>query len=201
MIVRYRTESLDPPNWEVLPTIRPGRAFGIELALLLVSHRWSEGNSEQQSFRRDETAHGLAPGFFPVLDEHSMPLRFKLNRCFFDIVNVELEPSLRRRNIFGPGILTKAGMRCLRKRPQSETVCAYQSLRMEITARLLFEADTEHLAVEFATCGGLTDDRTKARDEQNSDVSKLFHIISFELSPDAGSLEVLSHQIYLALPI
>jgi len=39
---------------------------------------------------------------------------------------------------------------------------------MEITACLLFEADTEHLAVEFATCGGLTDDRTKARNELQS---------------------------------
>jgi hypothetical protein len=58
------------------------------LALLLVSHRWSEGNSEQQAFRGDETADNLAPGFFPVLDEHSMPLRFKLNSCLFDILNV-----------------------------------------------------------------------------------------------------------------
>src|SRR5207244_11874347 len=83
--------------------------------------------------------------------------------CLFDIVNVKLEPNLGSGDFLGPGILAKAGLRCLRKRPQSETVCAFQSLGMEIAACLLLEIDTEHLAVELATCDGPRDDRTKAR--------------------------------------
>jgi hypothetical protein len=49
---------------------------------------------------------------------------------------------------------------------------------MKITAILLFEANAKDLAVEFATCDRLTDDRTEARDEQNLDISDLFHDIS-----------------------
>jgi hypothetical protein len=56
---------------------------------------------------------------------------------------------------------------------------------MEITACLPFEADTEHLAVELATCGGLTDDRTKARNEEHLDISQLPHNIS---TPYVGPL-------------
>jgi len=103
-----------------------------------------------------------------------MPLRFEFLSRLFDIVNVKLKPSLWRRKFVGPGILTKAGLGCLRKRPQSETLCAFQSLGMKITAILFFEADTEDLVVQLATCTSLTDDRTKARDEQYLDVSYLF---------------------------
>jgi hypothetical protein len=59
----------------------------------------------------------------------------------------------------------------LREWPQSETVCAFQSLRMEVTIILFFEANTEGLTVEFATRSCLTDDWTKARDEQYLDVA------------------------------
>jgi PEP-CTERM motif-containing protein len=95
-----------------------------------------------------------------------MTLRFKFLSRLFDIVNVKLKPSLWRRKFEGPGVLTKAGLCCLRKRPQSETLCAFQSLGMKITAILFFEANTEDLVVQLATCTSLTDDRTKARDEQ-----------------------------------
>jgi hypothetical protein len=46
---------------------------------------------------------------------------------------------------------------------------------MKITATLLLETNTEELAVELAACIRLTDDRTKARDEQNLDVSGFLH--------------------------
>ena len=49
---------------------------------------------------------------------------------------------------------------------------------MKITAILLFEANAKDLAVEFATCDRLTDDRTEASDEQNLDISDVFHDIS-----------------------
>jgi hypothetical protein len=44
---------------------------------------------------------------------------------------------------------------------------------MKITAILFFEANAEDLVVKLATCTSLTDDRTKARDEQHLDVSHL----------------------------
>jgi hypothetical protein len=56
-----------------------------------------------------------------------MPLRFKLLRRLFDIVNIKLEPRLRRRNFVGPGILTKAGLCDLPKRPECESLCAFQN--------------------------------------------------------------------------
>ena len=42
-------------------------------ALSFFSHPWSKGDSDQQSFRRDEAADNLPPRFFLVFDEHSMP--------------------------------------------------------------------------------------------------------------------------------
>jgi hypothetical protein len=49
---------------------------------------------------------------------------------------------------------------------------------MEIAACLLLEIDPEHLAVELATCDGLRDDRTKARNELHLDIVHLQHNIS-----------------------
>src|ERR1700751_5410068 len=46
---------------------------------------------------------------------------------------------------------------------------------MKITTRLLFKINTEGLAVELATRSPLTDDRTKARDEQSLDAYRWFH--------------------------
>ena len=62
-----------------------------------------------------------------------MPLRFKLLGSPSDIINVKLKPSLWRRKFVGPGILAKAGLCCLRKRPQSESLCAFQCLGVKIT--------------------------------------------------------------------
>src|SRR6516225_11305080 len=50
---------------------------------------------------------------------------------------------------------------------------------MEVTIILLFEANTEDLAVEFATRSCLTDDWTKARDEQYLDVAHLLRNFHF----------------------
>src|SRR5256885_8578590 len=38
---------------------------------------------------------------------------------------------------------------------------------MKVAAALLFKRNAEGLAVQFATCRNVTDDRTEARDEQN----------------------------------
>src|SRR6185437_8132893 len=86
------------------------RAFGFPAypALSFFSHRGSEGDSDQQSFRSDETADSLTPRLLFVLYEHSMPLRFKFFSRLFDIVNIKLKPSLWRRNFLRPGILTEA---------------------------------------------------------------------------------------------
>src|SRR6185437_11616905 len=48
---------------------------------------------------------------------------------------------------------------------------------MEIIAILFFEANTEDLVVQLATDVHVTDDRTKARDEQYLDVSHFVHVI------------------------
>jgi hypothetical protein len=61
---------------------------------------------------------------------------------------------------------------------------------MKITTLLLFEANAKGLAVELATRGRLSDDRTEARDEQHLSVSDSFHGISCphnELRSAAGT--------------
>jgi hypothetical protein len=54
---------------------------------------------------------------------------------------------------------------------------------MEIIAILFFEADTKDVVVQLATYARVTDDRTKARDEQYLDVSHLFHVIHYMADP------------------
>jgi hypothetical protein len=49
---------------------------------------------------------------------------------------------------------------------------------MKITSGLLREANAKGLPVEIATDGRLTDDGTKARDEQNLELVHLFHDFS-----------------------
>src|SRR6185437_6442122 len=98
-----------------------------------------------------------------------MALRFQFCGRLFDILDVKLKPGLRRGKFSGPGILTKTGLRCLCKRPQSESLGAFQRLSMKIAAIFFFEADAQDLVVQFATCIRLTDDWTKACDEQHLD--------------------------------
>jgi hypothetical protein len=63
----------------------------------LPSHRGGECDSDQQSFRSDETADSLAPGFLFILYEHSIPLRLQLPSRLFDVIQVKLEPRLTGR--------------------------------------------------------------------------------------------------------
>ena len=77
------------------------------LKLLGPSHPGSKCDSYQQSFGSDQMPDRLAPRFLFVLYEHSMPLRFQLPRCLFNVIHVKLEPGLRRRNVVRPGILAK----------------------------------------------------------------------------------------------
>lgn len=60
--------------------------------------------------------------------EHSMPLRFQLLSCLFDVIHVKLEPGLWCREFVRLGILTKAGLCGLRERPQSKSLGAFESL-------------------------------------------------------------------------
>src|SRR6185312_3539329 len=113
--------------------------------------------------RPKETSDSLAPRFLFALDEHAIASRFELRRRLFDIVHIELEPGLRNRNVVGPGILAKTGLRRLRKWPQGKTLGALQRLRMKIPVTLLFKGNAERLAVERATSHCIADDRAKAR--------------------------------------
>ena len=54
---------------------------------------------------------------------------------------------------------------------------------MEIIAVFFFEANTEDLVVQLATYARVTDDRTKARDEQYLDASYFFHVIHYMVNP------------------
>src|SRR5262245_28969023 len=142
---------------------------------IFLSHRWSEGKTNQQPFRRQEPTNGLPPRLFLVLDEHSIAARFKLRSCTFHTVDVKLKKSLWHRDLVWPGISSKTGLRHLRKRPQGESLRAFHGLRMKIPPALLFEINPQALSVEPATLRRFADDGTKAGDEQNLDTFNLLH--------------------------
>ncbi len=66
---------------------------------------------------------------------------------------------------------------------------------------LLFEINAEVLPVKLTACHRITDDWTKTRDEENSDISKLFHDTSLNRVQTLPVSKVLPHEIYLALHI
>jgi len=55
----------------------------------------------------------------------------------------------------------------LRQWPEREAFRALEGFTVKVTAALLFKGNAEGLAVQFATCRNVTDDRTEAGDEQN----------------------------------
>jgi hypothetical protein len=60
-----------------------------------------------------------------------------------------------------PRIRAEARLSGLRERPQSEDVCAFQTLRMEVAAILFLEGDAEGPTVELAACLGFNHNRPK----------------------------------------
>ena len=142
---------------------------------LLFAHPWREGDPDQQSFGTEESTDGLAPRFFPALDECPVSSRFQFRRRFFNTLNIELKPGLGEWYVSGPDILAKTRLRRLRKRPQGKTLCPFQRLSMKITAGFLFERNPENPGVELTTCRRVTDNRTEARNEQDFCVSDVIH--------------------------
>ena len=132
--------------------------------LRFFSHRRSEGDADQQSFGRKETSDSLAPGLLLVLEKNSISLRFKSCRCILHAVNVELQPCLWDRDVFGPRVFAETRMRRLGKGPQGEGFRALKSFGMEIPATFL-ERNAEGFAVEFAAFGRLSNNGTKTGDE------------------------------------
>src|SRR6266496_3719622 len=82
--------------------------------LLLLPHAWCARDADHKSLSGQDAADDLAPRFLPVLDKRSVPARFKHGGCRFNIFHIELKPCLRRRDILGPRILPKTGLRYLR---------------------------------------------------------------------------------------
>src|SRR5437763_5849043 len=133
--------------------------------LFSFSHRGGESHANQQTFRRDEAADGLAPGLLLVLDQHVIALGFKRRGGAFDAFHLELEPGLRGGNGVGPGVLAETGAGRLRQGPESKTFGTLYRFRMKVGARLFFEGDAETVAVELATLGDVAIDRAKPGDK------------------------------------
>jgi len=89
----------------------------------------------------------------------------------FDLLHIKLQPRLRHRNIFRPGIPPKTGPGRLRKRPQSKRLRSFQGFRVEIIAFFPLESDPERLFVKSSAHPGVAHNRSKSRDEQNSNIS------------------------------
>jgi hypothetical protein len=149
---------------------------GLEaIELCLLAHPGRQGYSDQQSFRRQETSDSLAPGFLLVSDEHAIAARFKFGCCALHVVNVELEPRLRNREVARPGFLTEAGQGCVIQRPEGEALYSIQRLSMEITALLFFEPDAEGLLIKTLAGCSIANDWTKSGNKQNFDFCEFVH--------------------------
>jgi Bacterial protein of unknown function (DUF899) len=153
-------------------------AAEFDIWLFVVAHRGRKGNPDQYPFWIYESADSLAPRFFLIFEEHSTALRFKFSRGSLDVIHIEFKPSLRNRHIIWPGITAKTRLRCLRERPESKMLCAVESIRMKITAVLLFKRNPEGVSVELAACDRIMNYRTKARDKQNFQFLSPLHTIS-----------------------
>src|SRR5262249_17743536 len=137
--------------------------FSLRLAILF-SHRGSESDTDQQSFRRDETADDLSPRFILVLYKHSISVRFEGRRCRLDTIHVELKPRLRGINVRRPGIFAKTRPRRLREGPQRKALRAWNGFRMKVAVGLLFERNAQDIEVQLAAFSRVADNGTKTCD-------------------------------------
>jgi hypothetical protein len=124
--------------------------LAVAIGLFLIPHRRREGRAQQQAFRRQEAAGGLAPGFLFEADQQAMAQFLKRCRRRLDVLHLELEPSLRGRNIARPGIAAETGLRRLRQRLERERLGALKRLGMQIAARFLLEYEAEIAGVKLA---------------------------------------------------
>jgi hypothetical protein len=136
--------------------------------LLSFAHPRGVGNSDQQSFRADETTDSLTARLLLVLDQHPMTLGFEFSRCLFHVINIKLKPSLWNGNVIRPRFGAETGLRRLRKRPHGKMFCAVQKLSMKVSAILLFEADPKTLTVELSTCRLVPNDSDKSARSRSS---------------------------------
>src|SRR6185312_12533081 len=97
----------------------------------------------------------------------AMSARFEGSGRRFHVLHIELKPRLRDWNVLGPRVLTKTGHRHLRKWPQCKGLNSGKSFGMKVAVILFFESDAESVAVEFAACTCVVNDRPKARDKKH----------------------------------
>jgi len=72
-----------------------------------------------------------------------MASRLKLRCCLLNAVNIKLKPSLRDRDLAGPGVCAETRLRRLREWPQSKTLYSIQSFGVKIAVFFLFEGNVE----------------------------------------------------------
>jgi len=79
-----------------------------------------------------------------------MSHRFKFRSGSFDIVYIELKPSVGSRQIVRPQAATETRLRRLGEWPKRKAFGAVKSFGVEIASLLLFERDSEGFAIEAA---------------------------------------------------
>src|SRR5215467_3111115 len=99
-------------------------------------------------------------------------------RRIFGSVDIKLNQGLWDGNAVGPCIFSETRLRRLRKRPQGKSLCACKRFGMKIAVTFFFEPDTEHFSVQLPTFARVANNWTKPCDEQNLDVTCVFHGIS-----------------------
>src|SRR5579864_5251756 len=143
-----------------------GRPAGL-VGRLLVPHPRSHRDAHQQPLRAEQAADDLAPRFGPGSNEQAEAALLKLACRGFDVVDVELEPCLRDRDVGGPLICPETRLGRLGERPHGERLGSCNVLRVQIVALFDLEGDAQGLLVESSRPAHVGGDRPKPGDEQN----------------------------------
>jgi hypothetical protein len=113
---------------------------GTGLNVRLLVHPWCVGNADNGSFDRDETSNGLAPSFGTrTMKQHISLIREFAGRCGdpVDVLDLELNASLRDRPVRWPFACSKAGFSGLSERPHTKVLTAADAFAEEIFVALV----------------------------------------------------------------
>ena len=106
------------------------------------------GQPHQNPFWTQQTGHRLTPRLLPCGDQEPIALCFQLFRCLGNVFHVKFQPGGRRGQIARPFVHAKAGLGCLRKRPEGKRVDPFKLFRVEVAIGFFFERETQAVSIE-----------------------------------------------------
>jgi hypothetical protein len=118
---------------------------------------WSEGETHDRSFGRQDPGNYLTPGFGASGMKQRVSGRLELLRSTGDsvcVLELELDADLRDRCIGGPVGSAEAGLSRFRERPHAEVLAAFDVLTGVVVAIKLLERETRVSTYSFRLSAG-----------------------------------------------